>query len=545
MSGKRKRIFINGNVITLENDGESGEARAQAVGSAGNTIAIVGSNEEVKNWGKEDCEVIDLQGATVVPGLIDSHSHITAGAEWAAHINCSTVTCDNIADVLAKITTQAGEKAVGDWVLGFGYDDTGMPEMRHLNRHDLDSVSTEHPIFISHVSGHLAYLNTKGLEIIGIDNDTEDPVGGEIVRDDDGIATGLLLETAGFMAREKIPKPNKEEFKELFTKMIANYNSHGLTSTHDGGIGFTDAVEFFSICQELIAADAMNIRIYGAVRAVIYPDYDDIGVAKGFGNEFVKIGGIKFFQDGSIQGLTGALLEDYANKPGHRGGGPLEGLIYPQEEFNDLIMKHHKAGDHIVVHANGDGAIESVLNAIELAQKEHPREDPRHMLIHAQMSHNKHIQQMIDLGVIPSYFINHVYYWGDRHRDIFLGEERAKRMEPLQTSLDMGLKFSVHSDFPITPIDPLFSIHTCVNRHTRSGKVLGEAECISALEALKTFTTYAALCSFEEDIKGSIEVGKLADLTVLAEDILEVDPTTIKDIKVLRTVVGGKTVFEA
>ena len=536
----RKRMFINGNFITLEND----TARAEALGSAGDTIAIVGSNEDVKSWGKE-AEVIDLKGATVIPGLIDSHSHITAGAIWSRHANVSTVTCDNLSDVLLTLTQKVEDTAPGDWVQGFGYDDTGMPEMRHLNKRDLDAVSEQHPIFVSHISGHLAYLNTKALELVGIDKSTPDPVGGEIVRDEHGEATGLLLETAGFLAREKLPKPTRDEFKQHLTDMIADYNKHGLTSTHDGAIGFTGGDTFFGVCNELIQAGEMNIRIYGAVLAGHYEKYDELGVGKQFGNEYVRVGGIKFFQDGSIQGLTGALLDDYANKPGHRGGGPLHGLIYPQEEFNALILKHHKNGDHIVVHGNGDAAIESILRAIELAQKEHPRDDPRHMLIHAQMSHDKHIQQMINLGVIPSYFINHVYYWGDRHRDIFLGEKRASRMEPLQTSLNMGLKFSVHSDFPVTPIDPLFSIHTCVNRHTRSGKVLGEAECISPLEALKTFTTYAALCSFEEDIKGTLEVGKLADMTVLSEDILDVEKTSIKDIKVLRTVVGGKTVFEA
>lgn len=406
------------------------------------------------------------------------------------------------------------------------------------------AVSERHPIFVSHISGHLAYLNSKALELVGIGKNTPDPVGGEIVRDEQGEATGLLLETAGFLAREKLPKPTREEFKQYLVEMIADYNKHGLTSTHDGAIGFTGGETFFGVCNELIKAGEMNIRIYGAVLADHYDAYSDLGVAKGFGNKFVRVGGIKFFQDGSIQGLTGALLEDYHNKPGHRGGGRLNGLIYPQEEFNELILKYHKNGDHIVIHGNGDAAIESILQAIERAQKEHPREDPRHILIHAQMSHNEHIQKMNNLGVIPSYFINHVYYWGDRHRDIFLGEERASRIEPLQTSLDMGLKFSVHSDFPVTPIDPIFSIHTCVNRQTRSGKVLGEAECISPLEALKTFTTYAALCSFEEDIKGSLEVGKLADMTVLSEDILEVDPRTIKDVRVLQTVVGGKTVYE-
>lgn len=534
----KPKVFTNANIITMNEEAPN----AEAIGVSGDTLAVVGTAEDALRWGGPNADLIDLGGATVVPGLIDSHSHITAGSLWAAHANCSSVVCNSIEDVLSQIEEQVKNAEPGQWIQGFGYDDTGIAEMRHLTHEDIDAVTTDHPVFISHVSGHLAYVNSRGLKEAGINDATPDPAGGHIDRDDTGRATGLLLENAAFDARQVLPSPSYERIKELLVQKVADYNATGLTSTHDGAIGLTNGPEFIQICNELDQAGELNIRIYGNIIIQAWPEYKKLGIGKGFGSNCFRIGGVKFFQDGSIQGLTGALLDDYYNKPGWRSE-----LIYPQEQLNEMFCEAQAAGDHIVVHGNGDAAIESILQAFELAQEKHPREDNRHMLIHCQMPNPayNHIERITKLGVVPSYFINHVYYWGDRHRTLFLGPERAARMEPLQTSLDAGMLFSVHSDYPVTPIDPLFSIHTAVNRHTRSGFTLGPDECISPYEALKTFTTSAAKCSFEEDIKGSLEVGKLADMTVLSEDILTVDPTTIKDIQVLRTVIGGKTVYRA
>ena len=531
-----KKIYVNANIITMNPDAP----KAEAVGVAGDTLAVVGSEAVARSWAGSDADVIDLNGATMVPGLIDSHSHITAGSLWAAHANCSSVVCQNMEDVQNQIAALAKETEAGAWVQGFGYDDTAIEEMRHLTRDDLDAVSTEHPIFISHITGHLAYMNSRALEIAEITAATPNPSGGEIHKDERGEPSGLLLENAAFDARHLLPIPSREQMKKLLLQQIADYNSFGVTSTHDGAIGLGGTMEFVDIINELERAGEMNIRIYGDVIMQAYPDYTKLGVGRGFGSRYFKLGGVKYFQDGSIQALTGALLDDYHNRPGWRSE-----LIYPQEQLNEMFCQHQAAGDHIIVHGNGDAAIESILQAFELAQKKHPRADTRHMLIHCQMANpaKNHIERIIELGVIPSYFINHIYYWGDRHKRLFVGPERAARMNPLGSSLRKGMLFSVHSDYPVTPIDPIFSIHTAVNRQTRSGEVLGPDECISPLEALKTFTTHAAKCSFEENVKGSLEVGKLADMTILSDDLLAVDPTTIKEIRVLRTVVGGKTVY--
>ena len=531
-----KKAFVNANIITMN----PAAPTADAIGIAGDTISLVGSRAEVEQWANADTEVVDVQGKTIIPGLIESHNHISIGAAWAKNANCSSVTCRNIEHVLNAVAEAAANKAPGEWVQGFGYDDTGIEEMRHLTRHDLDAVTSEHPVFINHVSGHLAYLNSAALAQCGITGATPDPAGGTIHKDERGEPSGLLLENAAFAARVHLPEPSREELKQLLVQKIADFNALGLTSTHDAALGLMgDASDVLSVCRELEREKALNIRIYTAVLDAAYNKYDALGVAKGYGSHYFKIGGVKFFQDGSIQGFTGALLDAYHTKPENWGQ-----LIYPQEVLNEKIAYHHRNGDHIVIHGNGDAAIESILQAFEAAQAAHPREDHRHMLIHCQMAHQNHIERMQRLGIIPSYFINHIYYWGDRHAAIFVGPERAARMNPLGSSLRHGLLFSVHSDYPITPVDPMFTMHTAVNRLTRSGQVLGPEERISPLQALKTFTTAAAMCSFEEDVKGSLEAGKLADLVVLSDDILSVPHEQIKDIKVLRTVVGGKTVYQ-
>lgn len=534
---RAKQAFINANIITMNED----QPTAEAIGLAGDKIAVVGGNDEVLSWAGDDAEIVDVGGKTMIPGLIESHNHISFGAIWGAHANCSSVTCSTIEDVLNAVADSLAGKTSGAWVQGVGYDDTAIAEMRHLTRHDLDAVSTEHPIVVTHVSGHLSYLNTKALETVGISAATPDPQGGTIDREDDGHPNGLLMETAAFVVRQHLPWPTRDEYKALFIDQIAKFNSYGLTGTHDAAIGIAgDNKNFFEVCRELEAAGEMNIRIYTAVVYEAYDKYVELGVGKGYGSDYVRVGGVKYFQDGSIQGFTGWLLDDYHTRPGHRSQS-----IHTQEFLNERFIHHQKNGDHIVVHCNGDAAIESVMQALEAAQAAHPREDTRHMLIHCQMAHDHHIDRMKALGVIPSYFINHVYYWGDRHKNIFMGPERAARIDPLGSSLRKGLKSVMHSDFPVTPIDPWFTMHTAVNRQTRSGEVLGPDERITPYETLKAFTIDTAWCSFEEDIKGSLEVGKLADFAICSDNMLTCDPLEIKNIKVLRTVIGGRTVYEA
>ncbi len=529
-----EKIFLNGKVITMDPRSPNAEAFAVTWGR----FSTIGTDEEVRRATGIDTEVIDLEGRTVVPGFIETHNHLSWFSLLADWVDCGCRANRSIEDVKARVREAAAATPPGQWVRGYGYDDTLIEDDRHLTRRDLDEAAPDHPVFILHVSMHLAYANSKALDQAGIGPETPQPQGGEIHKDDSGVPTGLLKEMSAIImvGAELFLQLDQDETRRRLQAAAAHVHRAGVTSIHDGGIALVNVLKAYG---DLEAAGDLPLRVYATIMEPLYQELQKIGLATGYGSEVLKVGCVKLIQDGSIQGRTAALLEPYHDDPGFRGE-----LIIPQETLDETIDQYHRAGHQIAVHGNGSAAIESILRAMEKAQAAFPRQDHRHMLIHCQTATADQITRMRRLGVIPSYFVNHIYYWGDRHEARFLGPERAARIDPLGSSVREGLLFTLHSDLPITPIDPLFSIHCAVNRRTREGKVLGPRERISPLEALKAYTTHAAYCSFEEEIKGSIETGKLADFAVLSENPLEVDPEKIKDIKVLRTVVGGETVFD-
>ena len=530
------RLFLNGKLITMN----ARAPEATAFGIWGNRFSAVGSDADVGKMADSRTEVIDLHGRTVVPGFIESHNHLSMYATTLLQADCRPAANRRIADVKEKLRDLAGQTKPGYWVKGWGYDDTLIGDHRHLTRTDLDDISTQLPIFVLHVSAHLAYVNSKALEIAGIGSRTPQPDGGEIHLDENGTPTGLLIEPNAInRVSQHIPSNTVSEFKKVIPRAIDHFHRLGITSIHDAAIGYGgDIAEVCRAYRELETGGRLDLRIYLTIVEDHYRQLNTLGLGTGVGSDFLKIGCVKLFQDGSIQALTAALKDDYLNRPGVTGD-----LIQSQASLNNLVATYHRAGLQIAVHANGDRAIESVLQAFERAQQLHPRRDHRHMLIHCQLATNDHIRRMKALGVIPNYFVNHVYYWGDRHLSLFLGPERARRIDPLGSSLRAGLKFCLHSDLPVTPADPIASIHNAVNRKTRTGKLLGPAERISPLAALKAYTVNAAYCSFEDGIKGSIEVGKLADFAVLSDDPVTVAPGSIKKIRVIATAVGGRLVY--
>ncbi len=532
------RLYVNAKVITMEP--ESPEAEAFLVSQG--RFAMVGREDSVRSQAPEDVETVDLEGKTVLPGFIETHNHLSFYALTLVMADCSPRSNACIGDVQDKIRDMAQSAGPGQWVVGWGYDDTMIQENRHLHFRDLDAVAPDNPVFIQHASGHLSYTNSAALKLGNITGDTPQPEGGTIHKDENGEPTGLLMEPAAqLQVAAHLPKPEVDEFKALFPEAIAHYSREGVTSTHDGAVGMSGqgrgTIQAF---RELEDENRLNIRVYLTTIYHLYDQLIELGLGTGFGSDLLKVGSVKLFQDGSIQGLTAALLEDYYQKPGFRGE-----LIMPQSELDALVEKYQNEGLQIAIHANGNAAIESVILAMEKAQAKYPLDDLRHMIIHCQTATDDQIKRMKNLNIIPSYFPGHVYYWGDRHKALFLGPERAARIDPLGSSVKAGLRFTLHADTPVTPVSPLFSIHCAVNRLTRNGEVLGPEECISPYDALKTFTTDAAYCSFEENLKGSIRLGKLADFVVLSENPLEVAPETIKDIQVLQTVVGGDRVYMA
>jgi hypothetical protein len=529
------RIFINGDIATLDHE----TTAASALAVTGDRFLAVGSTSELLKLADDKTEIIDLSGKTVTPGFIETHAHLSLYALTLLQIDCSSPLNSSIEDIKNRIKAQAQDLEPGQWIKGWGFDDTLIADKRHLARADLDECAPDNPVSIDHISGHLMYANSPALKIAGIGPEVPSLPDGDIYKDVQGIPTGLLGEEAQTLVAEQMPPNNVVKLKKAIIKAIKYFHACGITSTHDGSIGYyREGAEVLHAYQTLEEENLLDLRVY----LTLVDDFDlkirQSGSKSKIKSNLLKLGSVKLFQDGSIQALTAALTEPYFKHPELTGD-----MIHPQTGLDDLVDKHHRAGRQLAIHANGDRAIESCLQAFEKADQRYPGKDLRHMIIHCQMAIPAHIHRMKKIGVIPSYFINHIYYWGDRHRSTFLGPQRAETLNLLNTSLQAGLIFTLHSDLPVTPVEPLFAMHCAVNRTTKNGKILGASERIPALAAMRAYTAHAAYCSFEENIKGTITTGKLADFVVLSANPLKTAPGKIKNIRVLETVLGGKTVY--
>ena len=533
-------IWYNGLVITMEDD-----QIVEAVAVLGDEIVAVGGTAEIQALAGPDTRMVDLDGHTMTPGFYAAHDHFPGSGRVAVtqvDLNSPPIgTIENMDQLVAALRARADELAAGEWISGRGYDDTLLAEQRHPTRADLDRASTTHPIYIGHTSGHLGVANSLALELAGVTRDTPDPPGGVVRKDPDtGEPDGVFEESGGMVSR-LIPPSTPEQTMESYRVAVEDYVEDGVTTAVIAGGGRGSLVGL----QRARDAGILTFRIItmmsrGAPGQRTAAEAG--GIVSGFGDEYLKLGAIKIVQDGSNQGFTGYFTEPYHTP--FKGDADYRG--YPRrsrEDLTTMVKELHEAGYQIAVHANGDAAIDDVLHAFREAQRAFPREDARHRIEHCQMVRQDQLDTIAELNLSPSFFVGHVYYWGDRHRDIFMGPERAACISALRSSIDRGIRFTVHDDTPVTPVNPLQLVWVGVNRLTKTDQVLGPDERITPLQALRTVTIDAAWQNFEEDSKGSIAPGKLADLVILDDNPLTVDPTTIRDIHVLETIVGGGTVF--
>lgn len=533
------QAFINGNVITMDAD----SSIAQAVFVQQDRIVAVGDNDQIAALITDSSIVHDLQGKTLLPGLIDSHSHFPGSgiSLFVADLRSPPVgLITNMSALLKRLQEKAKDTPKGEWVTGFGYDNLMLDEDRHPSRDELDQALPDHPVFILHVSGHMGVTNSLGLIAANISQESRDPKGGHYGRDATGRLNGLLEEHAATPLQEQMLDLGVLNFLRMVSYSSDDYLKTGVTSAQNGAISA-------QMAQGLSLASRLNLT---PLRLELWPQFDTFGQAflngtanvEDFNREKLNVGAIKIIADGSIQGHTGYLSEPY-HLP-FKGDADYRGyprVSYP--ELADWISQYHSAGFQLAVHGNGDASIDDILDAFEKAQAAFPKEDPRLILIHAQMARQDQLARMKTLGVTPSFFSAHTYYWGDMHRDVTMGEERSSRISPARTAIEEGLRFSSHLDTPIVPMSPLLSVWSVVNRLSSSGKLIGGDERIDVMQALRSVTIDAAWQIFREKDLGSIELGKLADLVVLERSPL-VDPLTIKDIKVERTIIGGVTVYE-
>jgi len=531
------QAFINGQVLTMDADGTI----ASAVLLKGDRIIQVGSTEDILEQTNNDTIVHDLAGRTLIPGFIDAHGHFPGSGAFAVSADLNAPPIGNvttIAELQGSLSAMLKTKDKNEWLFGMGYDDTLIAEGRHPTREDLDAVSTDNPIYAMHVSGHMGVANSVALARMGIDNNTESPEGGVIVKDSSGNLTGLLKETATMDIMAAATNFSLQETWQIMRAASSEYASQGVTTVQNGAADKRMVVG-------LQTASRYNLL---PQRAEIWPLHtvlsdEELSNKRVENNDRARLGAIKIVADGSIQGYTGYLSQPYHVVP-HNESADFKGHTNQSvESLNKWVMDFHKRGLQLAIHGNGDQSIEEILNAVEAAQQAYPREDPRHILIHAQMARQDQLERMKQLGITPSFFSAHTYYWGDRHRDIFMGAERAAFMSPAKASEDLGLRYTIHLDSPVVPMQPLRLVWSAVNRISSGGNVIGPEQRISPMAALRATTIDAAWQTFKEDQIGSIESGKLADLVILNGDPLT-NPTKIADIRVDATFVGGHAIYQ-
>jgi len=533
------QVFINGEVITVDDESRV----VEAIALRGDRIEAVGTTDEIMALVEDQTVVHDLRGRTLMPGFVDAHGHFpgTGMAAVSADLTSPPVGDKlSIADVVKALKAEAERRPDSAVITGFGYDDTLLVDKRHPSRDDLDKVSTERPVVANHVSAHLAVANSVALEMAGIGPDTPDPEGGVIQRREGSREpNGVLEETAARLVMGLALDMSAGEFFAMLKTALADYASHGVTTAQAGGMP-TPLLRVLKLASQ-----------FGVVplRVNLFPLEEELGeqllsgevAMVDFETERVKAVAVKIIADGSIQGYTGYLSQPY-HVP-YKGDENYRG--YPsvsREQLFDQIGRLHSAGFQLAVHGNGDAAIEDILDAFEAAQADHPVADPRLILIHAQMAREDQVARMRELGVTPSFFTAHTYFWGDRHRDIFMGPDRADVISPSQWALQYGVRYSSHLDSPVVPMRPLQAIWSQVFRQTYGGDVLGPEQRVDVMQAIRAVTIDAAWQVFQDDDRGSLEPGKLADLVVLSGSPLA-DPIALRELKVDRTIVGGATIY--
>jgi predicted amidohydrolase YtcJ len=441
----------------------------------------------------------------------------------------------SIHDLQEKLKERVKNTPEKEWIFGYQEDDSKLLEKRHPTRWELDEVSTVHPILITTVGGHFWITNTKAFELANVTKNNPDPIGGKFDRDPQtGELTGGLHEKALNIIRENEDPPFTRELAQKGASQILNEcASVGLTCIYDT----VDSVHIRAVL-DLKNMGKLPIRVRMDANIDHFRDLDKVGIYRGFGDDWLRLCGLKFFFDGAISARTAAVSEAYLNKPDFYGV-----MATTREIATNLLTEVYKKGFRISAHANGDRAINLFLDIMEELQSEYPRKDPRNRDIHCTVVNPKIISRMKNLGILPTIFGPYPYYHGDKLIPAF-GEDRLEWMFAARSFLDANIIISAHSDHPCAPNHPLMGIHSLVNRKTKAGQPIGQSQRISVKDALRLYTSNAAYHSFDEDSLGSIEVGKLADFVLLSDDIFLINTDLIKDISIEMTIVGGKIVYE-
>ena len=520
-------IISGGPILTMDSTG----SRPEAVAVRDGRIVAVGSKDEIDSRRGRRTETLELDGRTLMPGLIDPHMHATM-VQMADWVDISPMTTPNADAVMEKLKKAA--PASTGWVVAKLFDPSITDGDPHLDRDVLDRLCPDHPALVFESNGHIAYVNSAAMREAGVDRHTPDPPQARFGRNSDGELNGRLEESAAVAAFSKgMPQLSNDDLVARHKDLFWHAASKGVTLLHDCAIGALSGSDDIDILRSVIKDDS-PVRYRGMLISTMYDTWDKKGLKPGFGDDMLRVGGIKAWSDGSNQAETGYQREPYL------GTDDCGSLNYSPDELAEVIDRAHRDGWQIGVHSNGDAAIDVTLDAYEKALRRTPRPDHRHRIEHCSVLHDDQIQRMEELGLSPSFLIGHIHWWGTAFKDRILGEKRANLYDRCASALDAGLRISLHSDWNVTPLEPLRYVEDAVTRvMAESGEVLNGDERIPVEAGLRAVTIDAAWQCRADDITGSIESGKYADLVLLEDDPTAVDPTRISAIAVSQTLLAG------
>lgn len=505
-----KKIYTNGTILTMD------KKQGNALVVEDNIIIGIGDFHQLY---KENMQVIDLHGYTLMPSFIDAHSHLSGYANGLLQVALDE--CQSIQDIQNVIVEHIKNNPQVKNIKCKGYDHHKLKEKRHITKRELDCM-TSIPIFIQHQTGHCGVMNTEAFQFLGIDEKTPSPAGGKI-----NFETGFLEENAFTYYIQKAPMPTLQELKEAYKKAQDIYASYGITTIQDGML--VDALK--NIYTMLMNEDVFYLDVVGYVGFDEKEWKNELKDNNNYKHHF-KLGGYKMFLDGSPQNKTAWVTEPYTD-------GTYGYPTLTDRQIQNYLKKAIDENKQVLAHCNGDRAIQHYIDQYELVHQQ----DIRPVIVHAQMLRKDQMKKVKQLKMIPSFFLSHVYYFGDIHKEN-MSKNRAENISPLMTSLQHNILFTLHQDAPVIEPNMFETLHIAVNRTTQKGYVLGQKECISVEEAIKAITINAAYQYFEEDFKGTLTVGKKADMIIVSENPLTCQNDKIKDIQVLQTIKDGKVIYE-
>jgi predicted amidohydrolase YtcJ len=529
----KSTIYAGGPILTSNAD----QPRVEAVLVSGHLIRAAGSLEDVTAIAGRDAETVNLDGACLHPAFNDNHTHPISFGESLSQVDASPRAVQRLDQILDAYWARHREQTGDGWLQGRGYDDTRLDIQRHPTRDELDTVTADRPTLLVRTCGHLGVANTAALNAAGITDDTPDPQGGEIDRDAHGRATGLLRETALKLVQRVIPQPTVADMRRHLVAAGREFNRQGITSVVEASVTRPEQLDAY---HSLARDGVLTMRAY--TMQLIDETLDtmrSLGIQTGFGNEWVRIGPAKLFQDGSGGGRTAAMFDSYPGQPDNFGI-----TYYDQQELNERFAAAHAAGFQLAAHAIGDRAITMILDAYAHALGSDAGKDLRPRVEHCGMCTQEILDSLVTLKAFAAPQATFVHYLGDSYLRNFT-ERQLALAYPLDAFQQEGIPFSLSSDVPVTPPDSMVNLHAAVTRKTMDGDDMAPGQAITIESALRAYTAAGAYGSFEERIKGQIAPGMLADMVVLSDDPTAIPSDELLDVEIRRTILHGETVYGA